>query len=203
MKLDIYNHLDTLELFKKFWGISDIFGGFMTSSMSDFFVILQFFATGSVIKCVENTSRFMGGCTPPLWGATETTFHSSEKWKILTIDAWDNFDNTCKKSFSYLEERSQKSKKFVKGDVHPRYILYPLSYYKFNGFKAEDRIPVLMVVISQRFKKRMKGEMVGTTGQIYDGHQTLCTRQSTRIHERQKRRFWDLYETSRTFENSH
>ena len=30
--------------------------------------------------CVKNTSRFMGGgCTPPLWGATETTFHSSEK----------------------------------------------------------------------------------------------------------------------------
>ena len=23
-------------------------------------------------------------------------------WKFLTIDAWDNFDNTCKKSFSYL-----------------------------------------------------------------------------------------------------
>ena len=29
------------------------FDGFMTSSMSDFFVILQFFATGSVFKCVE------------------------------------------------------------------------------------------------------------------------------------------------------
>ena len=33
--------------------VSDIFDGFMTSSMSDFFVILQFLATGSVIKCVE------------------------------------------------------------------------------------------------------------------------------------------------------
>ena len=38
-----------------------------------------------------------------------------KKWKILTIDAWDNFDNTAKKSFSCLEEQSQKSKKFVKG----------------------------------------------------------------------------------------
>ena len=43
-----------------------------------------------------------------LWGATETIFHSSEKWKILTIDAWENFDNTGKKYFSYLKEQSQK-----------------------------------------------------------------------------------------------
>ena len=62
----------------------------------------------------KNTSRFMGGVHPPLWGATETTFHLSEKWKILTIDAWDNFENTGKKPFSYLKERSQKSKKIVK-----------------------------------------------------------------------------------------
>ena len=27
----------------------------------------------------KNTSRFMGGCTPLLWGATETIVHSSEK----------------------------------------------------------------------------------------------------------------------------
>ena len=33
----------------------------------------------------------MGECTP-LWGAKKTIFDSSEKWKILTIDAWDNFD---------------------------------------------------------------------------------------------------------------
>ena len=39
----------------------------------------------------------MGVYAFPL-GAMETTFHSPEKWKILTIDAWDNFDNTCKKS---------------------------------------------------------------------------------------------------------
>jgi len=62
----------------------------------------------------------MGGVNPlPFWAATETTFHSSEKWIILTIDAWDDFDNTGKKSFSYLEERSQKSKKFVKGVYTP------------------------------------------------------------------------------------
>ena len=50
LKLDTYNHLDTLELLKKILGIPDIF---MTSSMSDFYVILQFLATASVIKCVE------------------------------------------------------------------------------------------------------------------------------------------------------
>ena len=55
----------------------------------------------------------MGGAQPPLWGAMETTFHLFETWKILTRDAWDNFDNTGKKSFSYLKEKSQKSKKFL------------------------------------------------------------------------------------------
>ena len=59
------------------------------------------------------------GCTSPFWGAMETTFHSSERWKILTIDAWDNFDDTGKKSFSYLKERSQKSNKMVKGVYNP------------------------------------------------------------------------------------
>ena len=43
-----------------------------------------------------------------LRGATETTFHSSKKYKILIIDAWDNFDNTCNKFFSYPKEQSQK-----------------------------------------------------------------------------------------------
>jgi len=53
LKLCMHNYLDTLESLKKFWGISDIFDGFMTSSMSDFFVILQFLATANVIKFVE------------------------------------------------------------------------------------------------------------------------------------------------------
>ena len=46
------------------------------------------------------------------WGATETTYHSSERWEYLTKGAWDNFDKTGKKSFSYLEVWGQKSKKF-------------------------------------------------------------------------------------------
>ena len=46
------NHVDTLKSLKKCQGISDIFNVFMTS-MSDFHVILQFFATASVIKLVE------------------------------------------------------------------------------------------------------------------------------------------------------
>ena len=47
LKLDMYNPLDTLESFKEFLGISDIFDVFMTPLMSDFFVILQCFATAS------------------------------------------------------------------------------------------------------------------------------------------------------------
>ena len=61
--------------------------------------------------------RIYGGGVYILWGATETTFHSSEK--ILTLDARDTFGNPGKKSFSYFEERSQKTKTFVKGSVHP------------------------------------------------------------------------------------
>ena len=53
LKLGMYDYLDTLKSFKKFWDISNIFDVFMTSSMSDFFVILQFLATESVIKFVE------------------------------------------------------------------------------------------------------------------------------------------------------
>ena len=54
LKPDMYNHLDTLESFKKFPGISGIFDVFMMmSSMSDCFVILQFLATAGVIKFVE------------------------------------------------------------------------------------------------------------------------------------------------------
>ena len=49
----IYGYLDTLELLKKFRGMSDIFDVFMTSSMSDIYVILQFLATASVIEFVE------------------------------------------------------------------------------------------------------------------------------------------------------
>ena len=47
LKLDMYNPLDTLESFKKFLGISDIFDVFKSSLMSHFFVILQCFATAS------------------------------------------------------------------------------------------------------------------------------------------------------------
>ena len=52
LKLDMYSKLDTLESLKKFLGISNISNVFMTS-MSDFYVIFQFLATASIIKCVE------------------------------------------------------------------------------------------------------------------------------------------------------
>ena len=77
----------------------------------------------------KNTSGFNEGDVHSLllWGATEITFHSFKKWAILTIDAWDNFDNTGKKHFSYLEERSQKLRKFVEWDVKPPINLSPLN----------------------------------------------------------------------------
>ena len=50
LKLDMYNDLDMLESFKKFLDTYDILDVFMTSSMSYFFVILQFLAKASVIK---------------------------------------------------------------------------------------------------------------------------------------------------------
>ena len=49
------------------------------------------------------------GVVYPLRDATEATFYS---------DAWDNFDNTGKQFFSYLEE-SRKSKKFLKVGCTP------------------------------------------------------------------------------------
>ena len=53
LKLDMHNHLHTLESLKKFRGISDIFDVFMTSSISDFCVISRFLAATNVIKYVE------------------------------------------------------------------------------------------------------------------------------------------------------
>ena len=52
-KLDMYNHLDALEVLNKVRGISDIFYTFKTSAVSDFYVILQFLATLNIIKSVE------------------------------------------------------------------------------------------------------------------------------------------------------
>ena len=49
LKLDMHNHLDTLESLKK---SRDIFDVSTTSSISDFYVISQFMATTSVINCV-------------------------------------------------------------------------------------------------------------------------------------------------------
>ena len=46
-------HLDTSEFLRKFLGIFIICDVFMTSSMSNFYVILQFLATTSVKKNVE------------------------------------------------------------------------------------------------------------------------------------------------------
>ena len=80
----------------------------------------------------ENTPKNLWGMYTLLWVAMETTFHSPEKWKNLTKDAWDNFDNTGKKSFSYRKERSRKSKKIVKGGVHPPMNPSPIKGKKYH-----------------------------------------------------------------------
>ena len=49
----MYNYLDMLESLATLWGISDIYDLFMTSQVSDFYVILQLLATANVIQCVE------------------------------------------------------------------------------------------------------------------------------------------------------
>ena len=51
--------------------------------------------------------RFMGGVHPPLRCHGNHLPHTWN-WKISTKDVWDNFNNTGKKSFSYLEKESQK-----------------------------------------------------------------------------------------------
>ena len=49
----LYLHLDTLESLKNFRGFSDVFDVFMTSSMSDFYVIFHCLDTASGIRCAE------------------------------------------------------------------------------------------------------------------------------------------------------
>ena len=49
----MYTHLDTLEALKRFRGIFNMFDVSITSSMSAFYVILQFLATASLKKNIE------------------------------------------------------------------------------------------------------------------------------------------------------
>ena len=57
------------------------------------------------------TNRAKRGFRSRNVGKTITNCFSSEKWKILTKDAWDDFDNTGKNLFPMLkkEVRNQKS----------------------------------------------------------------------------------------------
>ena len=56
LKLSIYNDLDTLETLKKFWVVPDILDVFIMSSMSDFYIILQFFASSLLTELWRNKS---------------------------------------------------------------------------------------------------------------------------------------------------
>ena len=49
----MYTHLDTLEALKRFRGIFNMFDVSITSSMSAFYVIMQFLATASLKKNVK------------------------------------------------------------------------------------------------------------------------------------------------------
>ena len=77
--------------------------------------------------CLKKTPQDFWGGHSPLQSAKETTFHSSERWKNFIKDAWNDFDNTGKKHFSYLDERIQESKKLVKGRVYT-IKLYPIKF---------------------------------------------------------------------------
>ena len=60
LKLAMYHDRGTFESFKKFCGISDIDDVSMTPSMSDFYVVLPYFATASVIKVIETFDFHIG-----------------------------------------------------------------------------------------------------------------------------------------------
>ena len=58
--------------------------------ISSSYKIFNLFA---VANMSEKTPQDLSEVAHTLWGATETIFHSTEKWKISPID---NFDNTDK-----------------------------------------------------------------------------------------------------------
>ena len=70
----------------------------------------------AVANMSEKTPRDLsGGVYTPFGMPKKPPSIHLKNEKFSTKDSLDNDDSTGKKSFSQLEERSQKSKKFVKG----------------------------------------------------------------------------------------
>ena len=60
----------------------------------------------AVVNMFEKTPRvYEGVAHTPFRVPREITFHLSEKLKISTKDAWDNFDNTGKNIFRILKNK--------------------------------------------------------------------------------------------------
>ena len=105
VKPDMYNHQETSRSLQTFWMVSTCVEDciYQVSSPYKMFNLL------AVANMSEKTPLDLwGGCYTPLWDATETTFHLSKKWNVLTRDAWVKFDNTCKKSLTHFKEQSHK-----------------------------------------------------------------------------------------------
>ena len=87
----------------------------------------------------KNTSRFTGGGV-----YTESTYHSYKKWKMLTIDAWDNFVNTGKNFFVYWRTKSE-IRKVRKGGmytpINPSPINGRITYLLTRGYEFMGGVP--------------------------------------------------------------
>ena len=125
LKLGMYNHLEPLESLKMFWGISNIFEVFMTSSMSDFYITFQFLATARVIKCVDvligSTNLPSSMCNRPC--VVDLSCHNSRKRAISSTRyiKWQTFSSTCStptiiKKFYYQVSSVKRSKLTKFGD---------------------------------------------------------------------------------------
>ena len=73
----------------------------------------------------------------PLFGATETTFFSFEKWNISSKDARDNFDKHLETIFFVSWRAKSEIEKFVKG---PLINLSPINI----GFIEQERLAVYL-----------------------------------------------------------
>ena len=94
----IFDRLNTLSLALVIWATTCSFLRLMGTT------IITLLLNNVWSKLGDSHLLSSVGCKKISWSENR----SITLQKILTIDCWDDFDNTCKKSFSYLKERSQK-----------------------------------------------------------------------------------------------
>ena len=54
--------------------------------------------------------KIYGVVYTPLRVVMETSFHSSEEWKVSSVDSWDDFDSTGKNIFRILKNEVRYKK---------------------------------------------------------------------------------------------